>query len=253
MIWRTATLPSANRSTVLRGDKMMAAFTAIICKHQSGGAMPRQSAYNDRRQFRHFAQSFAQDDPITPAEANAIGLELAQREFSGFEDVIATHVDTNHIHNHLVVNSVRCVDGRTLHQSADDLLAHRKAKDEICQAHGLNIVIWTESRKHITFLCPNGRRCRDSSLHDETFLKENMEALFIYQQMIGFRGKYSEPEKGLLRLGKQLEQDADQLQLPEPPVWTDSKPRRRETMKKTAHGQKLNQDSHTQSQGMMGY
>ena len=40
--------------------------------------------------------------------------------------MIATHVDTNHIHNHLVVNSVSCVDGKKLHQSADDLLATGK-------------------------------------------------------------------------------------------------------------------------------
>ena len=334
----------------------MATFTAINCKHQSGGAMRGtldyvsqkkktlwgdaqlvvghncvpQSAYTEMlttkqqfrktegRQFYHFVQSFAEDDPITPAEANAIGLELAQREFPGFEVVIATHVDTNHIHNHLVVNSVSCVDGKKLHQSADDLLAHRQANDEICLAHGLNIleqpekqsrmkrmkpgeyqaglyadswkldliqtindvleyagspdefvegmeregyqVTWTENRKHITFLCPNGRRCRDSSLHDETFLKENMEALFAYRQIVGFRGEYSELEigwigeasQGLLRLGKQLKQDADLPQLPEPPVWTDSKLRRREAMKKLAQGQKLSHDTHSQGQGMMG-
>ena len=156
----------------------MATFTAINCKRQGGGAMRGtldyvsqkkktlwgdaqlvvghncvpQSAYTemlttkqqfrktDGRQFYHFVQSFAEDDPITPAEANAIGLELAQREFPGFEVVIATHVDTSHIHNHLVVNSVSYVDGKKLHQSADDLLAHRQANDEICLAHGLSIL-----------------------------------------------------------------------------------------------------------------
>ncbi len=335
----------------------MATFTAINCKHQSGGAMRGtldyvsqkrktlwgdaqlvvghncvpQSAYTemlttkqqfrktDGRQFYHFVQSFAEDDPITPAEANTIGLELAQQEFPDFEVVIATHVDTNHIHNHLVVNNVSCLDGKKLHQSADDLLAHRKANDEICLTHGLNIleqpekqsrmkrmkpgeyqaglyadswkldliqtindvleyagspdefvdgmelegyqVTWTENRKHITFACPNGRRCRDTSLHDETFLKENMEALFVYRQMVGFHGEYSEPtigwiseaSQGLLQLGKQLEHNADQPSLPAPPVWTDSKLRRREALIKLAHGQKLSNDSHSQSQGMMGY
>ncbi|MDE6932556.1 MAG: hypothetical protein K2P37_07700, partial [Oscillospiraceae bacterium] len=73
--------------------------------------------------------------------------------------------------------------------------------------------------------------------------------------------EYSEPEigwigeasQGLLWLGKQLEQDADQPPLPAPPVWTDSKLRRREALKKLAQGQKLSHDSHSQSQGMMGY
>ena len=61
----------------------------------------------DGRRFYHFVQSFAETDVLTPQEANAIGLELAQREFPDFEVVVATHLDTSHIHNHLVVNSVR--------------------------------------------------------------------------------------------------------------------------------------------------
>ena len=279
----------------------------------------QQFRETDGRQFHHFVQSFAEDDPITPAEANAIGLELAQQEFPDFEVVIATHVDTNHIHNHLVVNSVSCVDGKKLHQSADDLLVHRKANGEICLAHGLSTlellekqsrmkrmkpgeyqaglyvdswkldliqtindvleyagnpdefvegmeregyqVTWTENRKHITVACPNRRRCRDTSLHDETFLKENMGALFVYRQMVGFHEEYSEPTIGWIgevsqgldpfQLGKRLELNADQPSLPAPPVWTDSKLRRREVLIKLAHGQKLSHDSH--SQGMMGY
>lgn len=43
-------------------------------------------------------------------------------------------------------------------------------------------VTWTDTRRHVTFICPNGRKYRDSSLHDETFLKENLDALFTYRQ-----------------------------------------------------------------------
>jgi hypothetical protein len=179
---------------------------------------------------------------------------LAQREFPDFEVVVATHLDTNHIHNHLVVNSVSCETGRKLYQSADDLLKHRQANDEICAAHGLSVleqpekrskkkrmkpgeyqaglrsdswkldlihainealeyatdresfianmeyegyqVTWTDSRKHITFICPNGRKCRDRSLHDKTFLKENLEALFVYRQTVGFPPGSMEPDEG---------------------------------------------------------
>ena len=69
-----------------------------------------------------------------------MGLELAQREFPNFEVLVATHVDTGHFHNHLVVNSVSFQDGKKLHQSAADLQAHRIANDEICAAHGLEIL-----------------------------------------------------------------------------------------------------------------
>lgn len=59
-------------------------------------------------------------------------------------------------------------------------------------------VIWMDTRKHITFVCSNGRKCRDSSLHDETFLKENLEALFIYRQAVDFRPGSVEPDEGWL-------------------------------------------------------
>ena len=106
----------------------------------------RRFKKTDGRQFYHFVQSFAETDNLTPQEANAIGLELAQREFPGFEVVVATHLDTNHLHNHLIVNSVSCETGRKLHQSADDLLRHRQVNDEICAAHGLSVLEQPEKR-----------------------------------------------------------------------------------------------------------
>ena len=270
----------------------------------------------DGRQFYHFVQSFAETDALTPQEANAIGLELAQRAFPGYEVVIATHVDTNHLHNHLVVNSVSCENGRKLHQNRDTLLAHRKLNDEICMAHGLQVleeperypkkkrmkpgeyqaglrndswkldliqainealeyatsresfienmevegyeVSWVPNRKHITFTCPNGRKCRDSSLHDETFLKENLEALFVYRQTVGFRPGSVEPDEGwmgelangFIQLGRSMERLDDLPPLPAPPTWTDSKQRRREALKKLAMGQKLSGDTHNQGMSM---
>ena len=94
----------------------------------------------DGRQYYHFVQSFGELDGLTPQELHAMGLELAQREFPDFEVLVATHVDTDHPHNHLVVNSVSFQDGRKLHQSAADLQAHRLASDQICAAHGLEIL-----------------------------------------------------------------------------------------------------------------
>lgn len=119
-------------------------------------------------------------------------------------------------------------------------------------------VTWTDTRKHITFTCPNGRKCRDSSLHDETFLKENLEALFAYRQAVGFRPGTVEPDEGwmgdlasgLLRLGREMERSEDMPPLPTSPTWTDSKQRRREALKKLAMGQKLTADTHSQDMSM---
>ena len=94
----------------------------------------------DGRQYYHFVQSFSEQDNLTPQEVHAIGLELAKREFPDFEVLVATHIDTDHLHNHLVVNSVSFQDSHKLHQSAADLQAHRQANDKICIAHGLEIL-----------------------------------------------------------------------------------------------------------------
>ena len=156
----------------------MATFTAVRNKKQTAGAMVSvmkyvvqgkktmlgdqwlitghncvaQSSYlemmttkrrfrkTDGRQFYHFVQSFSADDPLTPQQVNAIGVEFAQKQFPDFEVLVATHMDTNHLHNHLVVNSVSCADGRKLHQNAADLQRHRQVNDEICAAHGLRIL-----------------------------------------------------------------------------------------------------------------
>lgn len=132
-------------SYVVQAKKTMLDGTCLV----TGSNCVPQSSYlemmttkqrfgkTDGRQFYHFVQSFSEDNDLTPQEVNAIGLELAQRAFPGYEVVIATHVDTNHPHNHLVVNSVNCENGRKLHQNRDTLLAHRKLNNEICMAHGL--------------------------------------------------------------------------------------------------------------------
>ena len=114
-------------------------------------------------------------------------------------------------------------------------------------------VTWTDTRKHITFTCPNGRKCRDSSLHDETYLKENLEALFAYRQAAGFCPGSVEPDEGwigeladgLIRLGRSMERPDDLPPLSMPPTWTDSKQRRREALKKLAMGQKLTTNTHS--------
>ena len=50
----------------------------------------------------------------------------------------------------------------------------------LLRAEGYNAT-WTDSRKNITYITPEGRKCRDSKLHIEKYLKENMEAEFGYR------------------------------------------------------------------------
>ncbi|OPZ20856.1 MAG: Relaxase/Mobilization nuclease domain protein [Firmicutes bacterium ADurb.BinA205] len=52
-------------------------------------------------------------------------------------------------------------------------------------------VKWEDSRKYITYTCPNGRRCRDNKLHETKYRKENMEYEFeIRRNESGIQAEY---------------------------------------------------------------
>src|SRR5690625_5366196 len=61
---------------------------------------------NDGIQAHHVIQSFKPDE-VTPEKANQVGLELAEKLAPGHEVAVYTHDDTDHIHNHIVINSDR--------------------------------------------------------------------------------------------------------------------------------------------------
>lgn len=82
---------------------------------------------------------------ITPEQAFEFGKEFAQGWFDGFQTLVAVHQDKDHVHIHLVTNSVSYEDGRKLHQTKKDL---QKAKDyvnDMCRQRGLTIA---EKGKH---------------------------------------------------------------------------------------------------------
>lgn len=55
----------------------------------------------------HIIQSFSPDDHLTPEQINRIGYETAKELTGGrFRFIVATHVDKDHIHNHIILNSI---------------------------------------------------------------------------------------------------------------------------------------------------
>lgn len=64
----------------------------------------------------HAYQSFRPGE-VTPEECHAIGLELARRVWgSRFQVLVATHLNTDCLHNHFVINAVSYVDGKKYEQ-----------------------------------------------------------------------------------------------------------------------------------------
>ena len=99
----------------------------------------RQYGSTDGRMYYHMVQSFRPDDPVTPEMAHEIALKLAE-QIPGYEIIVATHTDREHLHSHFVINSVSYETGLKYHSNEESLMALRKASDELCMQYGLSVV-----------------------------------------------------------------------------------------------------------------
>ena len=191
------------------------------------------------RMYYHVVQSFSPEEDLTAETAHEIALKLAEK-FSGFEVLVCTHTDRDHLHSHLIINSVSAEDGRKYHSDKDNIQRIRMASDELCIQYGLSVikpkqkrtpgmsaaeyrsadkgeswklrlaiaiddamivarsrahfielmemegyrVRWDKDRKYITYMTPEGKRCRDIRLHEAKYLKENMEREFRLRKQI---------------------------------------------------------------------
>lgn len=87
----------------------------------------------------HLIQSFAKEDNVTPERAHQIGLDYANEIFGkDFEIVVATHLNTDNIHNHIVINSVSLKTGKKFYDNYCSRDYIRATSDFICQYYGLS-------------------------------------------------------------------------------------------------------------------
>ena len=227
--------------------------------------------------YYHFVQSHPSGYKIETTLAHEIAVEFAERAFKGYECVVATHTDTDHIHSHFILNAVNAETGLKYHSNKFTLNDLRQLSDEICQEYGVATlpkselrkrtdgittgeyrsamkgeswkidlintidmvmrkakskkqfcfymkqygygVRWEDSRKYITYTCPNGKKCRDNRLHDDRYKKEKMEYEFkirgnesrLHAELSGGIGH---PDNGLCA-GQQLAGDHISIETPD--------------------------------------
>lgn len=97
------------------------------------------------RMYAHNIISFHKNEEITPAQALEIGQEFVEKFFPNHQSVIGVHQDKDHLHIHIVTNSVSFIDGMKLHQTKRDLERQKEFTNNLCLERGLTL---TEKGKH---------------------------------------------------------------------------------------------------------
>lgn len=97
------------------------------------------------RMYAHNIISWHRDEQITLEQAFEFGKEFAEKWFDGFQTLVAVHKDKEHVHCHLVTNSVSYVNGKKLHNSRQDLERMKQFTNQMCRERGLSVA---EKGKH---------------------------------------------------------------------------------------------------------
>lgn len=88
----------------------------------------------------HGYQSFKTGE-VTPEEAHEIGLKTARKMWGdGYQVLVTTHLNTENLHNHFVVNSVSFVNGSKYRNQIGQHKELRRISDEICREHGKSVL-----------------------------------------------------------------------------------------------------------------
>ena len=67
----------------------------------------RQEKHQQNIHAHHLIQSFSPEDNLTPEEINRIGYETMMELTGGrFKFIVATHIDKDHLHNHILINAI---------------------------------------------------------------------------------------------------------------------------------------------------
>lgn len=138
-------------------------------------AVKKQFRKTEGRGYYHIVQAFAPDDPLDFTTAHELGVKLAEH-FKGYQCIVVTHMNTAHIHNHIIMNSVNFETGMKFHQSAREMQQVKDYCSQLCREYGLSV---TESKAD-PFRIPTWKR----RLTDH--IKEAMEQSRTQQEFVAY-------------------------------------------------------------------
>ena len=135
------------------GDKTEQQFfvTGVNCDPATARdeMMIAKAQWNDTSEIvcYHGFQSFKAGE-VTPEQAHEVGVKLAEKMWGGrFQVIVATHLNTECLHNHFVINSVSFADGKHYHDNKKNLRLLRQRSDELCREYSLSVIEHPSGRK----------------------------------------------------------------------------------------------------------
>lgn len=116
----------------------------------------------------HAFQSFCEGE-VTPEVAHKIGIKLAEELWGdSFQVVVTTHLNTNHIHNHFVLNSVSFIDGKKYYDNNETYALMRQTSDALCREYGLNVLEEKPTKCKIDYTLFYKQYLKKSNYHTQT-------------------------------------------------------------------------------------
>lgn len=151
----------------------------------------------------HGFQSFKTGE-VTPEEAHTIGMETARRMWGGeYEIVVTTHLNTDNLHNHMVMNSVSFNTGRKFENHISDHYRLREISDAVCAERGKSVLenaSFYGGEKNAYWVHKNG------GLTHRDVLKRDIESVLKYSR------KPEDFQRRLKALGYQFIRGDDKYQ-----------------------------------------
>ena len=174
---------------------------------------------NDKILAHHYVQSFSPNEKMTPELAHKIGEELAECVAPGFQVIVATHVDRDHLHNHFLINSVSLETGSKWLGNQATLKNMRAESDRLCRQYGLSVIDETTGLRGIDQatqkLAEQGKSWKVELCHalDEAIiLCHSKEAFTRFMRNKGFEiTRYTDRHITFQKVGEQKKIRADTL------------------------------------------
>ncbi|MEG0408551.1 MAG: relaxase/mobilization nuclease domain-containing protein [Bacilli bacterium] len=170
-------------------------------KKQNKNTNNNFSSFDDVTGY-HFIQSFPPES-ISPEEANDMAREWIDKVLqNNYDYVIATHVNQQHIHTHIIVNSMNNTTGKNMDLFfRRDIPLFRKLNDEVCVAHGKETIETNNkySKPYYEWMKKNqGDTYKDivrKTIDDIIPKVKNINEFVLYLRALGFEVEIGDEEK----------------------------------------------------------